>query len=113
MALVANLALTLAGLSLLGATLTLPGIAGILLALGMAVDANILVNERVREETRRGRGPVSAIEHGFRRAYAAITDANVTTLIKMLILFALGTGAIRGFAVTIRASEKPHGRPSS
>lgn len=100
-ALVANLALTLAGLSLLGATLTLPGIAGILLALGMAVDANILVNERVREETRRGRGVVSAIEHGFRRAYAAITDANVTTLIKMLILFAVGTGAIRGFAITI------------
>lgn len=100
-ALLANLALTLAGLSLLGATLTLPGIAGILLALGMAVDANILVNERVREETRRGRGVVSAIEHGFRRAYAAIVDANATTLIKMLILFAIGTGAIRGFAVTI------------
>jgi SecD/SecF fusion protein len=93
--------LTLAGLSLLGATLTLPGIAGILLALGMAVDANILVNERVREETKRGRGVVSAVEHGFRRAYAAITDANATTLIKMLILFVVGTGAIKGFAVTI------------
>jgi SecD/SecF fusion protein len=100
-ALVINLALTLAGLSLLGATLTLPGIAGILLALGMAVDANILVNERVREETRRGRGVISAVEHGFRRAYAAITDANATTLIKMLILFVVGTGAIKGFAVTI------------
>jgi SecD/SecF fusion protein len=100
-ALVINLALTLAGLSLLGATLTLPGIAGILLALGMAVDANILVNERVREETKRGRGVVSAVEHGFRRAYAAITDANATTLIKMLILFVVGTGAIKGFAVTI------------
>jgi SecD/SecF fusion protein len=100
-ALLANLALTVAGLSLFGATLTLPGIAGILLALGMAVDANILVNERVREESRRGRGVVGAIEHGFRRAYAAITDANATTLIKMLILFVVGTGAVKGFAVTI------------
>jgi SecD/SecF fusion protein len=100
-ALIVNLALTMAGLSLLGATLTLPGIAGILLALGMAVDANILVNERVREEVKRGRGMIGAVETGFRRAYAAITDANVTTLIKMLILFAVGTGAIKGFAVTI------------
>ncbi|HEY8381578.1 MAG TPA: protein translocase subunit SecD [Microvirga sp.] len=96
-ALIVNLALTVAGLSLLGATLTLPGIAGILLALGMAVDANILVNERTREEVKRGRG----VETGFRRAYAAITDANVTTLIKMVILFVVGTGAIKGFAVTI------------
>jgi SecD/SecF fusion protein len=100
-ALVMNLMLTMAGLALLGATLTLPGIAGILLALGMAVDANILVNERIREEVKRGRGVIHAVETGFRRAYAAITDANVTTLIKMLILFAMGTGAIRGFAVTI------------
>jgi SecD/SecF fusion protein len=100
-ALVSNLALTITGLVLLTATLTLPGIAGILIALGMAVDANILVNERVREETRRGRGVVSAIEHGFKRAYAAIADANVTTLIKMLILFMVGTGAIKGFAITI------------
>jgi SecD/SecF fusion protein len=67
----------------------------------MAVDANILVNERTREELRRGHGVIGAVEHGFRRAYAAITDANVTTLIKMLILFAVGTGAIKGFAVTI------------
>ena len=100
-ALVANLAMTLAGLSLLGATLTLPGIAGILLALGMAVDANILINERAREETRKTGGVVSALEAGFRRAYRTIVDANVTTLIKMLILFAVGTGAIRGFAITI------------
>jgi SecD/SecF fusion protein len=100
-ALLMNLVLTLAGLSLLGATLTLPGIAGILLALGMAVDANILVNERIREEVKRGRGVISAIETGFRRAYATITDANATTLIKMLILFAVGTGAVKGFAVTI------------
>jgi SecD/SecF fusion protein len=100
-ALVANLALTLTGLSLLGATLTLPGIAGILLALGMAVDANILINERAREEARKSSGVISALETGFRRAYRTIVDANATTLIKMLILFAVGTGAIRGFAITI------------
>jgi SecD/SecF fusion protein len=100
-ALIANLALTLAGLSLLGATLTLPGIAGILLALGMAVDANILINERAREEARKTSGVISALEAGFRRAYRTIVDANATTLIKMLILFAIGTGAIRGFAITI------------
>jgi SecD/SecF fusion protein len=100
-ALVANLALTLTGLSLLGATLTLPGIAGILLALGMAVDANILINERAREEARKTSGVISALEAGFRRAYRTIVDANATTLIKMLILFAIGTGAIRGFAITI------------
>ena len=100
-ALVANLVLTLAGLSLLGATLTLPGIAGILLALGMAVDANILINERAREEARKTNGVISALETGFRRAYRTIVDANATTLIKMLILFAIGTGAIRGFAITI------------
>jgi SecD/SecF fusion protein len=100
-ALIANLALTISGLSLLGATLTLPGIAGILLALGMAVDANILVNERIREEAKRGRGAFGAIEGGFRRAFTTIVDANATTLIKMLILFTVGIGAIRGFAVTI------------
>jgi SecD/SecF fusion protein len=100
-ALIANLALTLAGLSLLGATLTLPGIAGVLLALGMAVDANILVNERAREEARRGGGVVTALEAGYRRAYRTIVDANATTLIKMLILFAFCAGAIRGFALTI------------
>jgi SecD/SecF fusion protein len=100
-ALIANLVLTLAGLSALSATLTLPGIAGILLALGMAVDANILVNERTREEVRKTSGVISALETGFRRAYRTIVDANVTTLIKMLILFVIGTGAIRGFAITI------------
>ncbi len=100
-ALIANLGLTISGLSVLGATLTLPGIAGILLALGMAVDANILVNERMREETQRGRTVFGAIEGGFRRAFRTIWDANATTLIKMLILFAVGVGAIRGFAITI------------
>jgi SecD/SecF fusion protein len=100
-ALIANLGLTITCLSLLGATLTLPGIAGILLALGMAVDANILVNERIREEAARLKGVVSPIEAGFRRAFATIVDANATTLIKMLILFFIGIGAIKGFAITI------------
>jgi SecD/SecF fusion protein len=100
-ALIANLALTLAALSLLGATLTLPGIAGILLALGMAVDSNVLINERVREEAKKTNGVVSALETGFRKAYRTIVDANATTLIKMLILFLFGAGAVRGFALTI------------
>ncbi|WP_072397417.1 protein translocase subunit SecD [Hyphomicrobium sp. CS1GBMeth3] len=100
-ALLVNLALTISGLSMLGATLTLPGMAGILLALGMAVDANILINERTREELGKRNGVISSIETGFRRAYTTIMDANLTTLIKMLILFFVGVGAIRGFAVTI------------
>jgi SecD/SecF fusion protein len=100
-ALFANLALTIAGLSMMSATLTLPGMAGILLALGMAVDANILINERTREELAKGNTVISSIETGDRKAYTTIMDANVTTLIKMLILFVVGVGAIRGFAVTI------------
>ncbi|HYD29231.1 MAG TPA: protein translocase subunit SecD [Azospirillaceae bacterium] len=100
-ALVFNLFLTVAALSLLQATLTLPGIAGILLTLGMSVDANILINERIREETRKGRSPLAAMEAGFSRAFATITDSNLTTLIKMLLLYAVGTGTVRGFAVTI------------
>ena len=100
-ALFVNLALTIAGLSMMGATLTLPGMAGILLALGMAVDANILINERTREEVGKRNGVIASIETGVRRAYTTIVDANFTTLIKMLILFMVGVGAIRGFAVTI------------
>lgn len=100
-ALLVNLALTIAGLSMMGATLTLPGMAGILLALGMAVDANILINERTREELGKRNGVIASIETGVRRAYTTIMDANFTTLIKMLILFIVGVGAIRGFAVTI------------
>jgi preprotein translocase subunit SecD len=100
-ALVFNLILTLGVLSLLQATLTLPGLAGILLTLGMSVDANILINERIREETRKGKSPFAAMEAGFRRAFATIVDANLTTLIKMLLLFALGSGPVKGFAVTI------------
>jgi len=100
-ALLFNLALTLAALSLLQATLTLPGIAGILLTLGMSVDANILINERIREEVRRGATPAAAMEAGFRRAFSTIVDSNLTTLIKMLLLYAVGTGTVKGFAVTI------------
>lgn len=100
-ALIVNLGMTITGLSIMGATLTLPGMAGILLALGMAVDANILINERTREELAKKTGVVTAFETGFKRAYTTIMDANITTLIKMLILFTVGVGAIRGFAVTI------------
>jgi SecD/SecF fusion protein len=100
-ALIVNLALTIAGLALMQATLTLPGMAGLLLALGMAVDANILVNERTREELAKGKGARASIESGFRRAYTTVLDANLTTLFKMLVLLGLGAGAIKGFAITI------------
>ena len=100
-ALVFNLVITIAIMSLLQATLTLPGIAGLLLSLGMSVDANVLINERIREETLNGRTPFAAIEAGFKRAFGTIVDANTTTLIKMLLLYALGSGAVKGFAVTI------------
>ncbi len=100
-ALVFNLIITLAVMSMLQATLTLPGIAGLLLSLGMSVDANVLINERIREETHNGRSPLAAIETGFKRAFSTIIDANMTTLIKMLILYMLGSGAVKGFAVTI------------
>jgi SecD/SecF fusion protein len=100
-ALALNVALIFAALSLLGATLTLPGIAGIVLAIGMAVDANILINERIREEVRQGRKPMAALEAGFKRAYGTIVDANVTTLIATSLLVMFGSGPVRGFAVTI------------
>ncbi len=100
-ALIFNLIITLAIMSLLEATLTLPGIAGLLLSLGMSVDANVLINERIREETKLGRSPISAIDAGFNRAFSTIIDANVTTLLKMFLLFMLGSGAVKGFAVTI------------
>jgi SecD/SecF fusion protein len=99
--LVLNLILLFAALSLLQASLTLPGIIGILLTLGMSVDANVLINERIREETRKGRSALAAIEHGFSRAMTTIIDSNMTTLLKMLILYSLAMGAVRGFAITI------------
>jgi preprotein translocase subunit SecD len=100
-ALVVNLILMTAVLSLLEATLTLPGMAGILLTLGMAVDANILINERIREEVRNGRTPLNAMETGFRRAYSTIIDSNATAFLAHVMLFIFGTGPVRGFAVTI------------
>jgi protein-export membrane protein SecD len=100
-ALVVNLVLILAVLSGLQATLTLPGIAGIVLTLGMAVDANVLIFERVREEVAGGRGPVTAIDAGYRRAMSTIVDSNLTTLIAALLLFQFGTGPIKGFAITL------------
>ncbi|MEM8551460.1 MAG: protein translocase subunit SecD [Pseudomonadota bacterium] len=100
-ALVTNIVLILGLLSLLGATLTLPGIAGIVLTMGMAVDANVLIYERIREEGKAGRTPILAIDTGFSRAFTPILDANITTLIAAVILFQLGSGPIRGFAVTL------------
>jgi len=100
-ALVANLLLILAVLSFLQATLTLPGIAGIVLTVGMAVDANVLIFERMREEVRTGRTPISAIDAGYSRALTTIIDSNLTTLIATLFLYVFGSGPVRGFAVTL------------
>ena len=100
-ALFVNISLILAALSVLGATLTLPGIAGIVLTVGMAVDSNVLIFERIREEVRRGRKTIAAVDVGFREALRTILDANITTLIAAVILFQLGSGPVRGFAVTL------------
>lgn len=100
-ALVMNLVLIVALLSLLGATLTLPGIAGIVLTVGMAVDANVLIFERIREELRRGMSVQASIYAGYERAFTTILDANITTLIVMMILFGMGSGMIKGIAITV------------
>ncbi|HSC17463.1 MAG TPA: protein translocase subunit SecD [Rhizomicrobium sp.] len=100
-ALTLNVVLLFAALTLFGATLTLPGIAGIVLTMGMAVDANVLIYERIKEEQRNGRSMLASIDTGFRRAMATIIDANMTHLIASLILFQLGSGPVRGFAVTL------------
>jgi preprotein translocase subunit SecD len=101
MALVANLVLIVAVLSMLQATLTLPGIAGIVLTVGMAVDANVLIFERIREEVRVGSSPQASIHAGYEKALSTIVDANITTLIAALVLYSFGTGPIKGFAVTL------------
>lgn len=101
LALIMNLVLIVALLSLLGATLTLPGIAGIVLTVAMAVDANVLIFERIREELRRGMSVQASIHAGYERAFITILDANLTTLIVMLILFGLGSGVIKGLAITV------------
>ena len=100
-ALVVNIAIIMACLSLFHATLTLPGIAGMVLTMGVAVDANVLIYERIREEMRGGRGIVSSIEAGFDRAYATIIDSHLTALVAALILYSFGSGTVRGFAVTL------------
>lgn len=100
-ALLLNILFILGGLAIFGATLTLPGIAGMILTIGMAVDANVLIFERIREELRIGKTPRSAIEGGYAKALVTILDANVTTLIAALVLFQFGTGPVRGFAVTL------------
>ncbi len=100
-ALFVNLVFIVAMLSILGATLTLPGIAGIVLTVGMAVDANVLIFERIREELRNGNTPLASIRAGYEKAFSTIADANITTLIAAIVLFAFGTGPIKGFAVTL------------
>jgi len=101
LALAANLLLLVALLSMLQATLTLPGMAGIALTLGMAIDANVLINERIREELRNGVTPQAAIHAGYDRAFGTILDSNVTTLIAGIALFMFGSGPVKGFAVVL------------
>jgi preprotein translocase subunit SecD len=101
-ALIANLVLLFGVMSMIpGATLTLPGMAGIVLTVGMAVDANVLIFERIREELAEGRSAVHAIHEGYNRAFGTIADSNITTLLVALILFGVGTGPVKGFAVTL------------
>jgi preprotein translocase subunit SecD len=101
LALFSNLVFIVALLSLLQASLTLPGIAGIVLTVGMAVDANVLIFERIREELASGNSPQASIHSGYEKALSSIADANITTLIAAIVLFIFGTGPIRGFAVTL------------
>jgi preprotein translocase subunit SecD len=100
-ALLLNMILMLAGLIMFGATLTLPGIAGIILTIGMAVDSNVLIFERIREEMRSGKTMPSSVEQGFAHAFVTIIDTHVTTIVSSLFLYAFGAGPIRGFAVTL------------
>lgn len=100
-ALATNFVIILGVMSQFGATLTLPGIAGIILTIGMSVDANVLIFERVREELRMGRTPLNALEYGYEKAFSTIMDANITTIIAAIVLFQFGTGPIKGFAVTL------------
>ena len=109
-----NVVLLVALMSLLQASLSLPGIAGIVLTIGMAADANVLIYERIREELRNGNSPQAAINAGFDKAFSAIADSNVTTLIAGVVLFAFGTGPIKGFAVDADARHSDfavHARP--
>ncbi len=103
-ALLLNVLILFGALAYFKATLTLPGIAGIILAIGMAVDANVLVFERIKEELALGKGVMSSISQGFSRAFSAIFDSNLTTIISAIFLFQFGTGPIRGYAVTLTIS---------
>jgi len=96
-----NLVILLGFLGFTGATLTLPGIAGVILTIGMGVDSNVLIFERIREELRHGKTPPSAVEQGFAHAWVTIVDTHVTTIVSAIILFLFGTGPVRGFAVTL------------
>ena len=100
-ALAFNMLLILAAMSIIGSTMTLPGIAGIVLTIGMAVDANVLIFERIREELRLGKTPLAAIDGGYDKAFSTIVDANITTLIAAIVLFQFGSGPVKGFAVTL------------
>ena len=100
-ALAVHILLIFASMVLLGATLTLPGIAGIVFTIGMAVDSNVLIYERIREEAHLGRSVLSALDAGFKRAFATIVDSNVTMFVAALILYLFGSGAVRGFAVSL------------
>jgi preprotein translocase subunit SecD len=101
LALLLNLLLVIAIMSLMGATLTLPGLAGLALTVGLSVDANVLINERIREELRLGNSPLTAVQTGYDRATGTIVDANMTTFLAGVALFAFGTGSVKGFAVTL------------
>ena len=100
-ALFIHILLIFAAMALLGATLTLPGIAGIVLTIGMAVDANVLIYERIREEAHLGRSVISSLDTGFKRAFATIVDSNVTMFVAALILWLCGSGPVKGFAVSL------------
>lgn len=100
-ALITNIFITMAVMSILGATLTMPGIAGIVLTIGMAVDANVLIFERIREEVRHGRSLLSAVDNGFKHAFGTIFDSHITTLLAALFLYSFGSGSVKGFAVTL------------
>src|SRR5260370_6060190 len=96
-----NLVVLMGGLAYFGAVLTLPGIAGVILTIGMGVDSNVLIFERIREELRAGKAPASAVDMGFKRAFLTIIDTHVTTVVSAIFLFVFGTGPVRGFAITL------------
>jgi preprotein translocase subunit SecD len=100
-ALLLNLVILLAALTYFGAVLTLPGIAGVILTIGMGVDSNVLIFERIREELRAGKAPVSAVDLGFKRAFLTIIDTHVTTVVSAFFLFLFGTGPVKGFAISL------------